>query len=156
MGHIIAMTAIGQPLHSLYFYGAGIKIKADNEKTFSLGKQLFVLLGGSAFNFIVAFIFFALSDGTNAALPLFSGVNLVIGLFNMLPVGCFDGKRILKLALIKWAKAENVDNTLKAVNIAVSSVLLVFGIILLMNGFSFTILITLGYIILITFTGNDG
>lgn len=156
MGHLAVMAFVGQSLEGLHFYGAGIKIKADEKTCISLKNQFLVLIGGSTFNLILALIFYMLSDGTSLFMLMFASVNVVIGVFNLMPLGCFDGKRIMKLLLIKWAKAENVDQILRGINIVVISIISAFSIVLLMNGFNFTILVTLGYIILITITGCDG
>jgi Zn-dependent protease len=93
-GHLIAMFFCDVPVKSVTLYGAGIAIDTKHSRDFLPVKtDLFILSAGAAVNFAVCAyceVFFE-----NAAINLFGAVNLVIGLFNLLPLSSFDGGRII-------------------------------------------------------------
>ncbi len=95
LGHILFIMHFNGKVDKICFYGGGIKI-VESENFFSKKKTLIVLFGGVIFNFI-AFILFYFSK--SFTLQLFSSMNFLIGIFNLLPFSYFDGGRILQLFL---------------------------------------------------------
>jgi Zn-dependent protease len=75
------------------------------------GAELLITLAGPAVNFALAFLFailgaLDLAAGATSSLGLFvrdlMGINLVLGLFNMVPAFPMDGGRILRALLSGW------------------------------------------------------
>ncbi len=98
LGHIAFMCIFGVPPKEMYFYGAGIKIIPNYTRTLSVRRELVILLAGSFSNLLIFAVIYFFSRGSFQA-QLFSAINLIIGIFNLIPFRHFDGGRILELLL---------------------------------------------------------
>jgi Zn-dependent protease len=126
LGHLLAMR--GKP-YSIMFRGGGIRIVSDCN-------SFFVLIAGSLTNIVLFFILYSV-------FPVFAVMNLVIGLFNLLPIGCLDGKLLLEK--IMPVKALRV---IEAVTIiAVIAVIVIVQV-------NFTIIGVIFYVIAVDFFGR--
>ncbi len=94
LGHVFAMSLFGSAPESVTLYGGGIKIVPKRERMLSRFADTVILLAGCFVNFLLA----GLCCLLNAPEVLIL-VNLVLGIFNLLPFSYFDGGRILKLWL---------------------------------------------------------
>ena len=97
LGHLAVMTAVGARVDSLTFYGAGIRIGARLDDLKS-GERAAVLAAGCAVNLLLCAA--ALLCGS----VRFAAVNLMLGAFNLLPVGALDGAQLLALATARLAQ----------------------------------------------------
>lgn len=96
-GHLIAMRLCKIPVKRVVFYGAGIKIVPDKLINFTgFWASFLALISGSAANFTASAV---LWSTPNADLKLFAAINLVIGLFNLLPLRHLDGGKLLLLLI---------------------------------------------------------
>ncbi len=146
-GHLAVMKIRGIPARRILFYGAGIKIMPDKQFCFTdFGTELLVLIGGSGANFLAAA---ALSAVNVPELKLFSVINAVIGVFNLLPLQYLDGGKLLVAfirRLCSFSQACILERYLKWLNI-----FLILGI---MTAFAFagkgnfTLYITLCYLLI--------
>lgn len=99
MGHIIMFFLVGYKPKELAFKVTGISlikpISALNYK-----KEVLVQLAGSGTNLI---IFSLLCHTTNSIsnVSIFAVTNLVIGVFNLLPLKNFDGGKLLEITLLR-------------------------------------------------------
>lgn len=140
MSHLIMMIVFSIPVDMITFYGAGIRISSDKIEQAPKFKRNIVLFAGSAGNFIFAAILW-ISGEKIAAL-----INLFTGIFNLLPVGEYDGAVLLKDYVIRHCKAENVDKimiTAAVVSTVISAVFMIF----FGGGTSFTLLTTIVYLL---------
>ncbi len=100
-GHLAAMLICSCKPSGMTFYGGGIKL-IPCKKIKSFGREAFILASGCAVNFLLAFISCLLIG----RLTFFAQVNLLLGGFNLLPVGYLDGGKIIDLVLAgKGARA---------------------------------------------------
>lgn len=114
-GHLIAMKIKRERVSGITFYGGGIKISREKQSS-----SVLVILGGVAVNFTLAAICLFIN---NSYVNIFGVINLVIGLFNMLPISCLDGKQLLDLLLLKLLppnKAIICSHAAEKVNIIIS------------------------------------
>lgn len=128
-GHLIAMKLSKIPVKMVVFYGAGIKIVPDKLINFTgFWSSFTVLISGSAANFIAAVLLYMW--GTPAA-ELFAAINLVIGLFNLLPLRYFDGGKLLVLMirqLCAFSTACLLERFFKWLNVfLIMAVLIIFS-----------------------------
>lgn len=124
-GHIIAMLLFKIFPDRITFYGGGISIKKNLELT-GLAKRIFILSAGCIVNLIIFFAGVILHDiGGNIA--VFSAVNLLICIFNILPIGYFDGAEILTVISERLFSFKSAAVLRKTVGI-VMSVLLLCGV----------------------------
>lgn len=138
--HFVAMTAFGVHVERLTLYGAGIRItSAAIEQAKPLHRAV-ILGAGCAVNFIAAAFFGQMREYAASA------VNLFIGVFNLLPMGQLDGAGLLKIAAIRFCRADKVDKVMKAAGI-VSAALCACVVLLFGGDVPFTLVTTALYII---------
>lgn len=106
MSHLVVMKLLHVPIKEVLFYGAGIRISAVLD-TSTCAVKTSCLAAGVAANSVVCAVAFAM-DGY-----LFSAVNLVTGMFNLLPVGEFDGAQLLRMLLLRYSPPERIDSVMK-------------------------------------------
>lgn len=146
IGHLIAMLIVGTHLSEILFYSAGIKITADERYKLSFLKEFFVLIGGSGVNFILFFICYFCSDKLTLKMPVFAIINLMIGLFNLLPVNMFDGGKITELVLQKFLLPDTAYKISRILSLVITVSALLSAIILYyLKIVNFTVVATLIY-----------
>lgn len=109
--HFIAMAIFGVSVERLTLYGAGIRITSSSIKYVKPLYKAVLLSAGCVVNFAAAFVFWVV--GEYAA----SAVNLFTGIFNLLPMGELDGAGLLKTAVVRHCRAENIDKVMRAAGI---------------------------------------
>ena len=140
LAHLAVMLFCGIIPECVTFYGAGIRITSAETERHSPAEQVAVYGAGCAMNFLLAAALFAAGKSYPAA------VSLSCGLFNLLPVGEFDGRRLLKLLLIRLLPAERVDAALRLC--AVLSSVAAAGLLFIAGGrFSPTLVLTAAYLL---------
>ena len=100
------MYAMGRPPEKITFYGGGMRLSGG-------GKSIPVIISGCAVNFLLFAAFYFLSDGYN--LRLFGMINLMTGLFNLMPVQPFDGYNLLERLIIQLMSPEKAISVLAVV-----------------------------------------
>lgn len=99
-GHLLVMLITHQEVDRIIFYGGGIKIiqkKQDILTPYSI--EAVILVSGCFANFFVFAVTQLFKD--NYMLSLFGTINCIIGMFNLLPIKCFDGGKLLILLFYK-------------------------------------------------------
>lgn len=145
LGHLAAMLYFGQPIKKLVFYGAGIMIvRGRGEPLTPTGAELIILSAGCTVNLLL----FALSGANEWGM-----INLVIGLFNLLPLKSLDGGKIFLLLLrsvFGTAAGESCERHIGAANafltICASAAFYIVG------AGNFTVYLTLLYLLAASFT----
>lgn len=119
-GHLIMLRLLKAPVEKVSFRLFGIKIALKNGTSLSYGQEIAIALSGSAANFITCVP--ALILYQNKVFPWQSGAifafSLILGCFNLLPIGSLDGGRALEAALcckLSCHTAERVVNVVSAV-----------------------------------------
>lgn len=135
LGHLVTMTFYGQIPDRIVFYGAGIKICSDISclRTY---KKIIVLLSGCSANLLIAVM--ALLSGNVLA----ASINIIMALFNMLPIGHLDGGHILRVCL---EKNYNCDAVMRFIGVSFAVVLLIISISF--NALNLSLILTVIYII---------
>ncbi len=106
ISHLVVMKLLHVPVKEVLFYGAGIRISASLD-TSTCAVKTACLAAGIAANLVVCAVAFVMGE------YLLSAVNLVTGMFNLLPVGEFDGAQMLRLLLIGYSPPERIDSVMK-------------------------------------------
>lgn len=152
LAHLAVMRLLSITPESVTFYGAGIRISAPETESRSLSEQAAVYSAGCTMNFLLAGIMYALPDvGITGMqyLDKVGTVSLFTGLFNLLPLGEFDGRRLLKLLFIAVLKPENIDTALRISGI-LSAVICAAAVIAFGRGAGFTLMTTALYLLLMS------
>ena len=133
LGHLIAMKALGATLTELRFYGGGIKITASRLSDLPTMSQALIYLSGPLVNAAIGLI----------ASPPAGRMSLILAVLNLLPVGYFDGGRLVSLLI-----GDRAGKILSAI----FSCILIFGIFIFAlknpSSISPSSLMTCGFVIL--------
>lgn len=104
--HLAVMAIKGQVPEEIIFSGGGICIKQPRDAAFA------VLAAGPAINFLLFGIFcFGLPQDSIYKM-IFAAANLCVGVFNLLPMGDLDGKRLLNEIMIKHCSIKTAERTI--------------------------------------------
>lgn len=98
LGHFLVLRRLGARITGLRIGMLGAVLETDSG-CLSYGGELLAVLAGPAANLLCALLLTALG-GSRWAVPV--GAHLVLGTFNLLPVGPLDGGRALYL-LTAWS-----------------------------------------------------
>lgn len=90
MGHIIMIYLVKERINIFYILPLGFCCRLKNQNKISDNRMIKILIAGPATSLCVAGILFFWTK----ELAL---VNLLIGLFNLLPIGSLDGGRLIKI-----------------------------------------------------------
>lgn len=107
MGHIIAFVLVGDLPNEIAFEISGIKM-VRAQKIVSYQKEVFQLLMGSVFNFILFFTFSFCLNSVNQ-LSIFAVSHLILGIFNLLPIQALDGGKLLTILLSRIFDLHTAD-----------------------------------------------
>lgn len=94
IGHLFAMLMCRIYPERIKLYGGGICIFANKVSLLNIPRRIFILLSGALINL---FFFVVLRN----KMPVFAAINLIIGIFNLLPFSCFDGGAVISVVAEK-------------------------------------------------------
>ena len=97
LGHLAALAAAGAEVERFRLTAFGAEIRADT-RYLPYGREILCTLAGPAVNLVLALVL-ARAAGDYAL----AGANLLLGLFNLLPIPSLDGGRALYLFL-SWRR----------------------------------------------------
>ncbi len=144
-GHLLAMAVCSVQPERITFYGGGIAITKRLDGC-PLYKQVFILSAGCAVNLLIALSCLAMARYNEFA-EIFAAVNILILAFNLLPLGYFDGARLLDLFLVRFFSYRTALVVKRTVGI-VMSVLLIVGVLFYALYCRETVSLSLGFVIL--------
>ena len=154
-GHLAAMLMVGCRLNEILFYCAGIKITANERYKLSFLKEFFVLICGSMVNIVIFFVCYFCSDKLTLKMPVFAVINLLIGLFNLLPVNMFDGGKITELVLSRFCLPDTAYFISRILSFIITASALLASIFLYRLGIvNFTVVATLCYASIVCFVAK--
>ena len=153
-GHLLAMAVCGAYPERITFYGGGIALTRTGMDCLPDGKRILILSAGCAVNLIVASTYLFMPDNGTAA--VFCAVNLIICLFNALPIGYFDGAGILEILLSKFMSLRAAETVKRVIGITFS-VVIIAGVIMYCvscnKSVSLSLIFVVFYLILAQFIG---
>ena len=135
LGHLAVLRGLGVPVGRirLTVVGAELEVLAP----ISYGRELAAALAGPAVNLVLALALCRLECGR-----VFAGINLMLALFNLLPVGGLDGGRALRAGLSLALGPEISDAIGGRLDALLTGVLLALGLFFLGVGGKATLWIT--------------
>ena len=140
LGHYVVIRLFGGRVTLLRLTCVGAEMVLSARRPLSLSGQLCAALTGPVVNLALAFSGARLADGERGY--LFAGLNLALGLFNLLPAAQLDGGRALRCVLLLLGREEGADRAVRAVSAGLALALVAAGVFALGSGGNVTLLLT--------------
>lgn len=132
-GHLLAMWIIGTPPKSIRLIPASVQITRSISSRYK--NDIIVALSGPLVNFalfLTLYINYLIFD--NEGILYYSLINLIVGLFNLLPVTGLDGGTVLFSLIAKKRDINRAMLTLKIISLCLGAVCLFLAITLTLRG----------------------
>jgi stage IV sporulation protein FB len=120
MGHLAVLHWLKKDVKQIRLTAIGAEIALDDP--LSYGQEAAAALAGPGANLLTAVVFCRFQWG-----EVFAGLNLVLGCFNLLPIGQLDGGRVLRCALSVLLEPELSDRVGQGVDAVLTLILLFLG-----------------------------
>ncbi|MCI9405644.1 MAG: hypothetical protein HFK04_01820 [Oscillospiraceae bacterium] len=148
IGHLIAMAALGEQPQSIIFGGFGIRMERRLGTRLPYQKEIWIYGAGPAANLLTALLFFSN--------PRICRVHLLLGLFNLLPMGVLDGGQILRCILQQKMEMVRGDFWRRSVSLCCGLLLILLAVaVFLTSGYNASLLSTSVYLMWLLIAGND-
>lgn len=144
LGHIVALKLCKIKINQLSISAVGGKLYISNINHLSCKKQLLIYSLGIIFNFFGCYIchLIAINGFYSQNFFLLSGINFILGCFNLVPIFILDGYNILKCILNK----QKFQYICKEISLFCNFLMLIFGIYLALK-LNFSILLISIYLL---------
>ncbi len=142
LGHLAAIRALGGRVERMVLGAAGAEIRLRGSCALSYGGEILAAAAGPAVNLALAWLL-------GGWFPVFAGMSLALGLFNLLPVYPLDGGRILYHALAALRDEGTAARACRRLTAGLSLVTAAAGTaVLWRSGRNFTLLLVGGWLLL--------
>ena len=133
MGHLLAMWIVGTPPKSIRLIPASVQITRSISSRYK--NDIIIALSGPIVNFALFLTLYInyLTFGSEGILS-YSLINLIVGLFNLLPVTGLDGGTVLFSLIAKKRDINKAMLTLRIISLCLGAVCLILGITLTLRG----------------------
>lgn len=128
-GHLVVLRLFHVPVEGLRLTALGAVLYADGARRLSYGRELLVTLAGPAANLLCALLAGAFAKYLTA-LYVFAGANVILCVYNLLPIQPLDGGRALYLVTAFFFGPMVGDAAAAVVGAVCALSLLVLGIYL--------------------------
>lgn len=157
MGHLLAMSAVGNKPQAVRLEITGMNIKREQSIKISTKNELLIALGGPFANAVIFIICcFVICFYQSEFLMTVACINLILMLFNLLPVKRLDGGMALYFLLSRWFGTEICSKILQITSIVFILAIYIWGLyIFISNGYNFSVIIIAIYLTLSMFGGNE-
>ncbi len=153
LGHLLMFFLVGHTPREISFEASGIRL-CKTSPLICYPKELLVLLSGSAVNLLLCLVFYLFLPTPGGL--LFAAVHLVLGLFNLLPVGTLDGGRIVRLLLLLKLTPDRADRICVILSCLILFPMALISLWLFLSSRNITLMITCAYLgALLLFQSSD-
>ncbi|MFI3250945.1 MAG: site-2 protease family protein [Eubacteriales bacterium] len=132
MGHYYAIVALGGRVKGITITAVGAEM--EMEGNLSYGGEFLCALAGPVTNFLFAW-------GMCHVLPLFAGIHLALGLFNLIPLLPLDGGRGLQSLLCRFGSPILAERILEVSGGVIAIGIAGFGVLSLLETGGVTLLV---------------
>ena len=128
-GHLLIMTSVGNKPQAIRFEITGMNIIRQPDLKISTKNEIFIALGGPLINlicFLISIVILCICENKN--ILTFGCINLILMIFNLLPINKLDGG--LALYYILSQKFDNLTctKTLKITSVFFIALIYIWGI----------------------------
>ena len=148
IGHILMLKLFKVKIHCLSISAIGGKLYIANTSHLSNIKQILIYSFGIMLNIIFGYLFYfiAINGIYSETFFILSGINFMLGCFNLLPIFSLDGFNILVPLLNIFCKSKNSNNICNITSLILNLLLFLVGIVFAFS-LNFSILIISIYLI---------
>ena len=130
MGHLILMFIFRQRVVSVTFGAFGVRIDRQLSQSLSYKKEAIIAFGGIMINFLIAILSYLYYYFINSDFALkLMVVNIIIGIFNMIPIEVLDMGRVIKYSLMSSQKDFQADRILGIISAVTVNLLAVCSLL---------------------------
>ena len=130
LGHYAVLRKLRVEVTAIHISPFGAKMCTDDQRKLSYGGEMLAVMAGPMCNLLLALLL-AWAGKYSEVAYLFSGAQLVSGLFNLLPIHPLDGSRFLWL-LVSWCTEPfTADRIAYKIHLFMTAALLTVGILVL-------------------------
>ena len=152
IGHLFFMHIFHQKINSVTFGAFGVRIERQMTSAVSYKKEAVIALGGILVNFIIAGIgaihYYVAGDSFSLEL---TAVNIIIAIFNMIPLDTLDMGRVLRYTLLNKVDENKCDRILTVISVVFVNFILIGCIAFnMLIGFNLSLVIVTAYLYVIT------
>ncbi len=126
LGHLAVLRLYRVPVEAITVTSMGAVIAAPGQERLSYGQELLAALAGVLVNFTLALLFARLSRDY-----LFAGANVILGVYNLLPLQGLDGGRALYLMAAWLREPFAAARLVRLVNLVAMALLIGLSMMLL-------------------------
>ena len=150
MGHLLCMWAKGVAPKRIKLIPTSVQITAPSLSSFK--KDIAVSLCGPLFNIIIFFtLYLNFLLYKNYEILIFALINLLIAIFNLLPLKGLDGGKILHSVISLKSGTEKADKALSIVTLAFSICIIILALYLTIHKiYNFSLYIIALYLLIIS------
>ena len=134
LGHLCAAVFAGGRVRCLRVTLTGCCMELDPRCPLSYQGELFVILSGPAVNLLLAITAVHLPCQYRDICQLFSGISLILGGVNLLPVYPLDGGRLLRLVLTAFFTPDRAAVLIRVCSLIFATLFLLGEVWLVLHG----------------------
>lgn len=148
LGHLLCLFWYGETPQALKLGLSGMEIVRAKGQRLSFAQEIAAALAGPLVNLLLFFLLAALSGwGRDAHMLEAASVNLLLALFNLLPVSALDGGRALYFFLCRFCTMQQAQKTITVLSVICLLPCAFLGFFLLVrSGYNFSLLLVTVYL----------
>lgn len=147
LGHYLAVKWLGGEVRYIRLTGIGAEMALAHPMSY--WREGVSALSGPGVNLLLAAFCCQMGWGIE-----FSGINLVLGCFNLLPAGRLDGGRALYCTLALLLNPDCAERVLVVMSALVTTIILMAGLLIFGFGGNLTLLIVALWMVAVFFSGK--
>lgn len=156
-GHIIMMIVLGNKPKKLRFELTGINIIRNKEINISNRNEVIISFGGPLLNLIIViFCCIYLCFYDNTIVITFACINLILMVFNLLPIKGLDGGNILFHLIIQYCDILFSSKVIKFTSVFFIVIIFIWGVyVLVVSRYNISLIMIAIFLILSLFNDNE-
>lgn len=134
-GHLSVLWLFGAREGRILVHASGLEWRSDGRRMLSYGRELLCVWAGPSVNILFAAVFGRIAQAEESGYGyILAGAQLMMGLFNLLPILPLDGGRAMELLLSWWIDPFFSWRVMRLLSLLFSALLLAFSLYVSLSG----------------------